>query len=412
MDKCTVVRAVSKDQLGNYTAVRNYTYFVGFGSKKAYDNMPIVSIVADPYDLFSKENGIMVLGDKYDRFVEEGEPEEYWEDTANFIPRGRRSERDTQIEIFDNDRTRTLSTNAGIRIKGMSSRWDLQKSFSVIFRRAYGGSYKESFTIDGTELDLHSIALDKGGQDVGTKMKDTIMEACMQDTDCATTDRVPCCLFINGEYWGFYWLTEKFDNSYIADKYGVDIDKVVYVNINEFEGLGGWNHEDFDRQSLIDCYASNVLISHARDWPNYNFRVWKTSDDEGTKFGDGKYRPVIFDVNSASMELYDYDLLGFMNEYFYPFANASEDEEFRKDVVARIDEMRANEFEDGKILAMIDELYDRIHDQMVLDHMRYTNCSEEESQKYFDDSVNVVREFFRKHGEYLDRFEERYLNGK
>ncbi len=411
VDKGTLVRAVAKDKLGKYTEVSDFVYFVGFENKKAYDKMPIVSIVSDPYDLFSKENGIMVLGDKYDAFIEAGQPEDFGADTANFIPRGRVSERDTKIEIYDENRSKVLATNAGIRIKGMSSRWDLQKSFSVIFRRAYGGKYKESFTVDGIDMDLHSIALDKGGQDVGTKMKDTIMEECMKDTDCATTDRAPCALFVNGEYWGFYWLTQKLDNSFIADKYGVDINKVLYVNIIDFQQQG-WNQNDFDRQSLIDCYAANVIIAHARDWPNYNFRVWKTTDDEGTKFGDGKYRPVIFDVNSASMEEYEYDLLGFMNESFYPFASEAGDEEFRKDVVARIDEMRANEFEKDKILAMIDDLYARIHDQMVLDHMRYTNCSEQESEKYFDDSVNVVRTFWENHGKYLDKYEERFLNGE
>ncbi|MCR5302470.1 MAG: CotH kinase family protein [Lachnospiraceae bacterium] len=412
VDKCTVVRAVTKDALGRYTDISTFTYFVGFNEKHAYDNMAVVSVIADPYDLFSGENGIMVLGDSYERFVAEGAPEDYASDKANFIPRGRRSERFANIEVFDEDHKRTLDVPCGIRIKGMSSRWDVQKSLSVVFHRAYGGNYKESFTVDNTVFDVHSFALDKCGQDVGTKMKDTIMEYAMRNTDCATTDRVPCSVFINGEYWGFYWITNRFDNSFIADKYGVDINDVFYKNIAEFQE-GEWIQEEFDRQSLIDCYAANVIISHARDWPHYNFRVWKTLTDEGTFYGDGKWRPVIFDINSASMELVDYDLLDFMVTKFYPFTEiCNDDENFRQDLVDRIDEMRQNEFDPVRIDNMIDDLYARIHDQMILDRMRYFNCSEEEAEAFFDDSVKSLKDFYDNRWEYLDRYEEKFLNGE
>ncbi len=412
VDKCTVIKAVSKDRLGRYSEPSIYTYFVGFDNKGAYDNMAVVSLVADPFDLFSDENGIMVLGDKYKQYVADGSPDDYEGDKANFHPRGRRSERDVHIEIFNEDHESVLDKKAGIRIKGLSSRWDVQKSFAVVFRRAYNGFYKESFTIDGTEYDVHSFALDKCGQDVGTKMRDTIMEECMSGTDCATTSRVPCCVFLNGEYWGFYWIADRFDNSFIADKYGVDINDVEYKNVTEFTE-GEWNNDDFDRKTLIDCYAANIIIARSRSWPNFNYRVWRTSKDEGTKFGDGKYRPVIFDTNSASMEEADFDLYAKMMESFYPFMDiATNDETFKQELVDRVDSMCANEFEKHKILNRIDELYDRIHDQMLLDRMRYFNCSKEEAQRNFDESVGVLKDFFNKRYDYLQIYKEEFLNGK
>ncbi|MBR6159757.1 MAG: CotH kinase family protein [Lachnospiraceae bacterium] len=412
VDKCTVVRAVAEDGMGRYTNVCDLSYFVGFDGKKAYDNIPVVSVTADPNLLFSDEEGIMVLGDKYREFAEAGIPEDYSGDKANFLPRGRRSERFANVEIFDEKHDRLLGTGAGIRIKGMSSRWDVQKSFSIVFHTAYGGNYKESFRVDGVDYDVHSFALDKCGQDTGTKMKDTIVEEAMKDTGCATTKRVPCCVFINGEYWGFYWIADRFDNSFIADRYGVDKDDVLYKNIAEFEE-GEWNRNDFDRQSLIDCYAANVIIAHARNWPHYNFRVWKTQTDEGTAYGDGKWRPVIFDLNSASMEETDYDLLDFMATQFYPFIEmCNDDEDFKRDLVSRIDDMRRNEFEAGRVEAMIDEMYVRIHDQMILDRMRYYNCSEAEAAASFDESVETLRRFFKERPAYLDKYEEKFLNGK
>lgn len=409
VDKCTIVRTIAKDGLGKYTEESIYSYFVGYDLKYGYDNMAVVSAVADPFDLFSDENGIMVLGDKYSQYVNEGHPEVYEGDKANFIPRGRRSERAVHIEVFDEEHRAVLEKNAGIRIKGMSSRWDVQKSFSIIFRTAYGGDYKEAFEVDNTLFDLHSFALDKCGQDTGTKMKDTIMEECMAQTDCATVKRVPCCLFLNGEYWGFYWISERFDNSYLLEKYGVDKEDVIYKNKADF-GYGEWHQEDFDRQSLIDCYAANIIAARGRGWPSYNFRVWKTLSDEGTEFGDGKYRPVIFDVNSASMEDADFDLFREMMENFYPFQEiVADDENFKEDLVRRIDEMCNNEFEQNKILNMIDRIYDRIYDQMVLDNMRYTNCSREEAEESFEENVSALKNFFAHRYDNLKVFEERFL---
>lgn len=412
VDKCTVIRAVAKDPLGRYTEESIYTYFVGFDKKNAYAKMPVVSAVADPDNLFSKENGILVLGQKYDDYVAAGEPEDYEGSNANLSERGRGSERPVNIEIYNEDHLRVLKTDAGIRVKGMSTRWDPQKSFSIIFRRAYAGNFKEKFTIYGTDINFHSIALDKGGQDAGTKMKDTIMEECMSTTDCATTTRYPCCLFLNGEYWGFYWLTQKFDNSYIADKYGVNKDEVMYKNITEFED-GEWRQDDFDRQSLIDCYVANIIIARGDSWPHYNFRVWKTMDYEENRFGDGKYRPVIFDANSNCMEDYDRNMLEYLAANFYPFMEACDDDpDFRRDIVARLNEMCDNEFNRDKILNMIDDMYVRIHDQMILDHRRYVDCTEEESEKFFDENVSILREFYRNRNDVVKKQGEKFLNAQ
>ena len=403
VDKCTVVRAVATDLLGRFTDIDTFTYFVGFDEKSAYDNMTVVSVSADPDDLFSSERGIMVIGDEYSEDVD---------DSANYDKRGRSFEREMTIDVFDTDHAPVLEKRAGIRIKGGDTREDVQKSFGVIFRTAYGGRYKESFTTDGYDFDLHSLAIDKCGQDSGTKMKDAIMDRCMADSGCLTKRTVPCCLFLNGEYWGFYWLSERFDRSLVADRYGVDKDDVEYVTGYDFESASDWSMENFDRDSLIEYYAANIITAHENDWPGSNVKFWRTAADDGTPYGDGKLRPVIFDMNSTSMVDKEYDGIAFMLEKYYPFVQFTEDDEyFRSDLADKIDEMGSNEFEQGKVLGLIDELYGRIHDQMILDRMRYENCSREAAQRSFDANVDEIRDFYKDRWQYLDKYKEAYLNG-
>ena len=410
IDKCTVVRAVAEDKLGRFTDDCTYTYFVGFGGKDAYDGITVVSAIVDPADLYDHDDGIMVLGSDYDAYVAAGEPDEYDGNTANFTRRGRKSEREADIEIFDSDHQNVLDTKAGIRIKGLSSRWDVQKSFSVFFRNAYGGNYKESFSTDGVNIDLHSFSLDKCGQDNETKMIDVIMESCMRDTGCATVRRVPACLFLNGEYWGFYWLSERFDRSYLADRYDVNADDVEYRDKDDFDWPGAWNVDNFDRESLLNYYAGNIIVAHETDWPDYNVRFWRTLSDEGTAYGDGKFRPVIYDMNSDSMRYPDFDSFSYLMESFYPFMEISEDDEnFKNDLAERIDEMMRGCFETQHVEDIIDTLSRRIRKQMVLDKMRYSDCSGSEAEEAFDASVNVIRDFYKERGSHLQRYLDRYL---
>lgn len=412
VDKCTVVNAVSCDLLGRYTDVCTFSYFVGYGAKDAYKDMTVVSVAGTPEDLFSHEKGIMVLGRDYDEYVEAGSPEDYGKSNANFTRRGRASEREVNIDIFGEDHKLTKSVKAGMRIKGLSSRWDVQKSFSVIFRRPYGGNYKEAFSAGGKDFDLHSFALDKGGQDTGSKMMDVIMDTCMSGSSCLTRDSIPCCLFLNGEYWGFYRLAERFDRSFVSDKYGVAKDDVEFVEPADIEGVG-WNEDNFDRESLLEYYAANIIVAHDGDWPEFNVRFWKTSTDEGGGYGDGKLRPVIFDMNSYCMKEPDYDVMGFMLESFYPFIKLMEDDEdFAGDLAKKIDSMSADEFEKDKVLTLIDEMYDKNRAQMILDRMRYSDCSKEEAASSFDENVGILRDFFKNRWEYLDREKEKYLDGK
>ena len=49
----------------------------------------------------------------------------------------------------------------------------------------------------------------------------------------------PYVLFLNGEYWGFYYLAEKYDVQYIEEYYGVEkgteIDNIIMIKNGNVE---------------------------------------------------------------------------------------------------------------------------------------------------------------------------------
>lgn len=79
----------------------------------------VFSITSDPYNLYDYEYGILVPGKLRDDFIKNNpgkniEPP----DPANFNLRGRESEREVYLEIFEPDGTVVASQNAGIRVYG------------------------------------------------------------------------------------------------------------------------------------------------------------------------------------------------------------------------------------------------------------------------------------------------------
>ena len=112
IDKCTVIKVAYYDKRGNRSKTEERVYFVGFTEKTGYENVNIITVTAQPDDLFGYENGIYVLGEtfeKYDAAVDRTLYEDYeWK--GNYSNSGKEWQRAAYIQIFDSKRSiaRTL----------------------------------------------------------------------------------------------------------------------------------------------------------------------------------------------------------------------------------------------------------------------------------------------------------------
>ena len=109
-----------------------------------------------------------------------------------------------------------------------------------------------------------------------------------------------CLVFLNGEYWGIYNLTEKYDKTYISETYHVKKRDVLSVKAGKLENGEEENfnlYEDamefienadmtqeenyrrfqelFDEQSLLDLYAVEIYCGRNYDWPKGNIHLWR-----------------------------------------------------------------------------------------------------------------------------------------
>ena len=153
VDKATVIRAVSYHAASNKISdVVTKVYFVGYENRKEYEGFPIISVVADPGDLFDYEKGIYGNGKKLEEYKdnggfrdgvlldsyvdEEGKVHNLYE-ASNAFNEGKEWEREANLIYFNEDHEFEFSQEVGIRIAGASTRGTPQKSFSIYGRDIY-----------------------------------------------------------------------------------------------------------------------------------------------------------------------------------------------------------------------------------------------------------------------------------
>ncbi len=323
--KATVIRAIAVNSgTGEESKVVTKTFFIGNNLEK-YGDTPVISMVTDPKNLLDDEIGILVTG----RGMR-------WAD-YNYNQSGREWEREANIEYFDENKKFAFSTGAGIRVQGGYNRRQGQKSLNVYFREEYGmknlSNYRlipDAVRADGTPVQKYkSFVLRNGGNDGEyTKMRDAFTQSLLSDRNFTTQAGRPCVVYLNGEYWGFYTLVEKYGTNYLEEKYGVNEDNVIiiktgsideglpedmrlYDEYREYESMDmsvAENYQEFceeaDIQSFIDYFAAQTFISN-EDWPDNNYRLWRTRTVEpGNPYGDGKWRWMMYDTEFA-MGLYN-----------------------------------------------------------------------------------------------------------
>lgn len=352
LDKATVVRAAAKSADGKFSTVTNHTYFVTTGNLSQYKNTTVVSIVTDPENLFDPDKGIYVTGNQYIQWKNSSafNPNKSVWDTdnvANYFSRGREWERPADISVFENG-TLSWEEGMGIRIKGASTRNTSQKSFNIYARSEYGASkitnaiLPDNYSIDGKLIDKYdTLSLRAVGEE--TRLRDGFAQRLLKNRSKLTTQNMkPCSVFLNGEYWGLYEITEKLSDYFIESNYGIDKKDVAMIKNGELEegsadeldkffsfadSFAGKDLTDpanykevcdfIDLDTMIEHYAAGLYLG-TFDWPNYNYGIWKSTGEkiDGNPYSDGKWRFISYDFdytmgatyeNFGGVEGYDYN---------------------------------------------------------------------------------------------------------
>lgn len=425
VDKANVIRAIVKNNDGEYSEVVTKVYFVWEDEKEEYRNKTIVSLVCDPDDLFSDERGIYVFGDMQD----ENDPYS----TGNFYQTGRESERASDMCVFNKDHIYEFDQKVGIRIKGgETSRGYPQKSFNVYSRKAYEDKYLKKSLFKDIDR-MRSFSLYTCSQDTNGKLKDALASKLISDADFETLGYKPAFLFLNGEYWGIYYITERFDRTFFESHTGVGAEDVIKIEdpylpqqspeMDSFNILSDFmrnadlsdegEYEVFcemaDEESMIDYYAVMFYIARLDDWPGGNEAFWKNKSEDETAYFN-KWRPLFYDINSTSMDLWAVDndtISAAIDTGENKIISLMQSRRFREKLCERIRDLSMNDLAPDRVRKATNKLREEMRLPMEGYYRRW--CSEDlpYEMKMEAEADNIIS-FFDQRGKYIIKYAEKY----
>lgn len=289
--KAIVIRAAVFNASENRVSqVITQSYFIRSLGCMIHD-LPVVSICGDSLSLFSADSGILVPGVFFN-------PDSA-ESTGNYIQRGREWERRVNVEFYTTENN-GFNQLAGLRTHGGAiNRRAQQKGLKLYARADYGKKNFKFKIFDELELSKFKHLVLKSFHSASSRagVQDWLANHIASNMNVATIASRPVALFLNGEYWGIYFLQEKGDERYFEGHYDADPDLVnVIDNWSELENgssdsffsLYYWMmeadlsdsiqyqyfSEKVDIPSFID-YMIFELYSGNRDWPINNVRCWQ-----------------------------------------------------------------------------------------------------------------------------------------
>ncbi len=437
VDKANIIRAVAISKDGNEVSpIASATYWIG-GRMSVYKGVHVISLVTDPANLFDYETGIYVSGKTFDTFVADvgmsklSSPENWRRWEANYMNHGRDWERPCHFDYIDPEGVKISSDEVGLRIKGNSSRAITKKSFKLFAREEYSG--KNTFAVPFLdEYGRSKIALFGGAQDYRTLMYDAIVAHATQGLDFAVMQSKPCYLFLDGEYWGFYWITETISEEYLAEHYFVPKeDVVVYKDgsttsagegvddcVAELEALFDDQTpvddevyrsicEKIDIASFIDYYAAEIYIDRGlNEWPKHNEALWRSKKKLDLECCDGKWRWMLYDTNWACLSAWDNESIEYTINKSNLFRRLMEYKPFRERFLDRLEGLSKKEFDPVLLAPQFEFLCNMLRDPVKKDLKKY--YGDNRGPDDFEKEVNSLAEFLQNRPGYIQDLIKKY----
>ena len=230
-------------------------------------------------------------------------------------------------ELFESDGTFTI--DCGLKLFGGSTRYIPKKSFALKFSSKYGDSSLEYKVFDNREAtNYKALVIRSGSQDGQYSMiRDELATSIMDDYGTVDVQAYkPVILYVNGKYWGIYYLREKVDEDYIENNYNVD---GSYSNILRIDGEVKYGTRDFYTK-LLNFVKNNDMTTNENynkvkemlDIENYiDFwigELYTTNNDivnlryfNNTMLDDGKIKMIFYDFDFAFYN-YGFNYLSWM----------------------------------------------------------------------------------------------------
>ena len=402
--------------------------------------LPVVTLVTDPDNLWNSKTGIYATGDQFDpdaasyadtlksatyyqaKFATEEQVDTIWEKPAAF-------------SLFDDNGKQVFTQNVGIRIAGSFGRGRAQKGFNVIARKEYGkGSMEYPFFENRPYTEYKAVVLRAGAQDQNrSKIRDELASGLLEGTDINILYQAyrPTVLYLNGEYWGVYFMKEKRNRFFVAQhentennvdlaigkgfkqrSYGDNSDWVSlyeYATSHDLSSADAYNYvaERMDVDSFRDYMIAEIYNGNT---DTYNFQYYRLKG--------GKWKFIFYDFcwgfQSPGHETLAFRMGKTPSDVCSAklFAAMLQNKGWRDSFCRRFGELLNTAFAPERVSALIEELYGYVEPEIKREREKFnkdtfmgvkqpnTNLGTYEG---FQSEISKLKEFAQKRPEEIKR---------
>ena len=410
--KTSVLRAMTVADNSINSPISSWTYLINEGH-----TLDVVSLVSAPAGLFSNSIGIYSTGGYELKPIgsedEEGPGIAYPYYEANFW---RNWERQSNLTYIPKDGA-GFSLDCGASIFGGYSRVNSKKSMKFKFKRKYGAAklnYRLFPNRDFSEYDC--IVLRAGGQDTyGSMIKDDLA-AHLMDTILDVMATKPVVYYINGQYYGIYYLREKINRRFIASHYGVPTDNIDIIygyGVQEAGKIRDWinlmnyvKSHDLSKDENYRWVCDRVDVKGYADWliaemyvgnrdPG-NVRIFRSPDI------DGKWHWIFYDVDISMGEVRSSRFLAFLkptqglNQQTDLIRGLLRNDQFRTLFLERLEFQMHNVWSEENMNAGIDWFVQQIEGEVARNNKRWQS-----NYAIWEGKIRSLRKFAAERQPYL-----------
>ena len=361
--------------------------------------LPVVTLVTAPDNLWNSKTGIYATGDQFDpdaasyadtlksatyyqaKFATEEQVDTIWEKPAAF-------------SLFDDNGRQVFTQNVGIRIAGSFGRGRAQKGFNVIARKEYGkGSMEYPFFQNRPYTEYKAVVLRAGAQDQNrSKIRDELASGLLEGTDINILYQAyrPTVLYLNGEYWGVYFMKEKRNRFFVAQhentennvdlaigkgfkqrSYGDNSDWVSlyeYATSHDLSSADAYNYvaERMDVDSFRDYMIAEIYNGNT---DTYNFQYYRLKG--------GKWKFIFYDFcwgfQSPGHETLAFRMGKTPSDVCSAklFAAMLQNKGWRDSFCRRFGELLNTAFAPERVSALIEELYGYVEPEIKREREKF-----------------------------------------
>ena len=442
---------------GSMTEVVAHTYFVGKQVDERYTTL-LFAITGDADALTEGPDGIF-YGD-------------------NVYNRGREYEVPVYIEVLEKDGSLVFEQFGGVRVYGGKSRGYALPSMKIYARKEYSpdrGTFPFSL-FNTSRVDkpdkivkkYDKLVLRNGGDDMQCAMiRDEMSHMLAAQAGFTDYESVlPALIYLNGEYYGLFWLHESYCDEYFQRKYGEQDGEFVICEGSETTKSVSSGDDEIEKEAarefnamykkyayadltkdtkiaelneLLDIenylkYYAYVLYGGTYDWPNRNYKCYRYYAADGVSYGegvtDGRWRFLIHDMDSSfgthtsstNIRYAHNDWANVLNEnhsrYSPLFSALMEREDCREFFVNYSKELMNTVYTYDNVMKLYEQMdasrYDELFDYYY-PYLRSLRAAGETSiwtsTKYYTVYQEQIKKFTKERPAYAEKYLNEILNG-